>query len=255
MTTLSRSVLSRFKAAGLHFIASLFLFSLLGFVVVQLWYPQPYFSASGGWQGLQIIALVDVVLGPCLTFIIYQSTKPRKELMMDIGLIVLIQVSALAYGIHALHSQRPVALVFWENRFHTVPAQALSNQGIDIDTLRQFSQQSPAKVYAQNPLILAEKKEMLKRINEQRLPPTHQFDLYRSIESHKQAILSHSIDINEVIQANSDMSEQLTTLLDKTQTTQAENFYIVLESRYQNIILVLNSDAQQVGFLKAPYKK
>jgi len=254
MTLISSSTLTRFKAAGWHFIASLFLFSLLGFVVVQLWYPQPYFSASGGWQGLQIIALVDVVLGPCLTFIIYQSTKPRKELMMDVGLIVLIQLSALAYGIHTLHSQRPVALVFWENKFHTVPAQALSNQSIDIDTLRQFSQQSPAKIYAQNPLILAEKKEMLKRINEQRLPPTHQFDLYRPIESHKQEIISHSIDINRVIQASSDMAEQLITLLAETKTTQAENFYIVLESRYQNIILVLNANAEQIGFLKAPYK-
>lgn len=251
---MSKSIQARFKASGLHFLFSLVLFSLLVFIVIQLWYPQPYFSASGGWQGLQIIALVDIVLGPCLTFIIYQITKPRKELMMDIGLIVLIQLAALAYGIYTIHTQRPVALAFWEDKFYTIPAQALNDQAIDPDSLHTFSSQTPARIYVQKPLLTAEKKTMLKRIQDDKLSPLHQLDLYRPFNTHRHDIMRHSIDINKVIQANSDMATQLQILLEKTSTLQSSNFYLILESKYQNIILVFNAQAEQIGFLKAPYK-
>ena len=74
MPTLLRS---RLIAAGLHFLASFSIFMLLLLIVIKLWYPQPHFSASGGLQGLTIIALVDLVLGPLITLIIYNVTKPK----------------------------------------------------------------------------------------------------------------------------------------------------------------------------------
>jgi hypothetical protein len=135
-----------------------------------------------------------------------------------------------------------------------VPASAFAQQGLDIAMLDEFSKQHPALIYVQKPVSVAGLQAMMQVISEQRIPPTQQVDLYRAIDSYKQAILQHSIDIDEIISHNADMAEQLQSILSEQQAEKTDYFYVVLESKYQNIIFVLNADAEQVGFLKAPYK-
>lgn len=65
---------------------------------------------------------VDVVLGPCLTFVVFNIKKPRSELIKDIGLISLIQFSALIYGVLSVYQSRPVYLVHEVDRFVVVTA-------------------------------------------------------------------------------------------------------------------------------------
>ena len=244
----------RLIAAGFHFLASTLIFSLLLFIIITLWYPQPHFSASGGWQGLIIVALVDLVLGPCLTLIIYNTSKPKKELLTDLSLIILLQVAALSYGVHTVYTQRPAALVFWEDKFYTVPAAVFDQQKISLDKLKVFSTQQPALIYAEKPHNAAGLKAMLVMLNEQQRPPFQLLPLYRPLNDYKATIFAQGIDIDEVIQANADMAAQLQQLLAKSHTQQADNIYLVLESKYQNIILVFNTDIELLGFLKAPYK-
>jgi hypothetical protein len=249
------TVQSRITAAGIHFLASVFLFSILLLIIINIWYPQPYFSASGGWQGLKIVALVDLVLGPLITFAIFNSNKPKKVLAQDVGIIVIIQLAALFYGIHTIYSQRPVGIVFWEGKFSTISAQAMDDQGVDLNTFKQFSNQSPPIIYAEKPTSVEGLTALLKVIKEQKIPPTQQLNLYRSINNFLPKVLEHSIDINEIISHNSDMAEQLQSLLKQTKTKKPDNSYLVLESKYQNIILVFSANAEIIGYLKAPYKK
>ncbi len=248
------SLKSRFTAAGLHFLGSAILFSLLFLIIIKIWYPQPFFSASGGWQGLKIVALVDLVLGPLITLLIYNLNKPKKVMLADLGIIVIIQLAALTYGMHAIYTQRPVAMVFWENKFYTIPAQALEKQGINLSSLDQFSNHKPTMIYVEKPTSTDQLKSMLKVINEKRIPPTEQADLYRPIQPYLPNVLKNSINIDEVITQNKDMAKQLSTLLTETNTKQSENYYLVLESKYQNIVLVFTAKSKMIGFLKAPYK-
>jgi hypothetical protein len=244
---------SRFTAAGIHFLSSLLIFSILLWIIIKIWYPQPFFSASGGWQGLKIVALVDLILGPLITLVIYNTTKPKKELFQDIGIIVFIQLAALSFGINTIYSERPIALAFWEHEFYTIPASALKNQGIDLDELQKFSDQKPAIIYAEKPTTVDELKEMLKITQEQQIPPTQQFTRYRSLQSYSQQVLQHSVNISEIISVNKDMATQLKDLLKETKTQQKDNYYLGLKSKYQNIILVFNAKAEQIGYLKVPY--
>jgi len=246
---------SRFTAAGLHFLGSILLFSFLLWVIIKIWYQQPFFSASGGWQGLKIVALVDLVLGPLITLIIYNVNKPKKVMLADLSIIVILQLAALGYGISTIYTQRPVALAFWEQEFYTIPAQALEKQGINLATLGQFSDLSPAMIYVEKPTESDQLKAMLKVIVDQKIPPTEQLNLYRPINSYLPEVLKHSINIDEVIKKNTDMAGQLETLLKETNTKQSENNYLVLKSKYQNIVLVFSSKSIMIGYLKAPYKK
>src|SRR5210317_459647 len=113
-------------ASALHFTVSLIIFSVFIYILLIHWYPSPYFTASGGWQGLKIVVLVDLVLGPLLTFIVFNKKKSRLELTIDLSLIVGLQLAALVWGIVTVYQQRPLAIVFWDDRFYTVPAGALS---------------------------------------------------------------------------------------------------------------------------------
>lgn len=242
---------SRFTAAGVHFLSSLLIFSLLSWIIIKIWYPQPFFSSSGGWQGLKIVALIDLVLGPLITLIIYNTKKPKKELMIDVSIIISIQLAVLSFGIYTVYSERPIAIAFWESEFYTIPASALDNQEINTNQLKKLSDQSPAIVYAEKPRSVEGLQAMLDITQEQGIPPTQQFSLYRRLQPNKQDVFQYSINIAKIISANNDLAKQLKELLKATKTLQDKNYYLPLQSKYQDIILVFNPKAENIGYLKA----
>lgn len=127
---------SRGVAFAIHLTLSLLAFSALVLMMVLYWFPGELFFIDGGWQGLQLVAMIDLVLGPALTLLLYKPGKPR--LMMDMSMIAVLQIGALAYGFHTTHQQRTVALVFAERGFNTLSAS--DNQAAD-EQLRQLDEQ------------------------------------------------------------------------------------------------------------------
>lgn len=109
---------NRIQATAAHFVFSLIIFVILGYLVYFCWYPQPLFSIDAGWQGIRILAFVDLVLGPCLTLVIFNPKK--KELLKDVLVIALIQFSALSYGVYHVYQSRPAIIVYADNQFQTV---------------------------------------------------------------------------------------------------------------------------------------
>ncbi|XFB08520.1 hypothetical protein AAGT13_06380, partial [Azotobacter salinestris] len=74
-------------------------------------FPGGLFQAAGGREGLKIVVAVDLVLGPCLTLIVFNLRKPRSELVRDLSLIALVQVLALGAGVWQVLKVRPLAVV------------------------------------------------------------------------------------------------------------------------------------------------
>lgn len=68
-----------------------------------------YFQLAGGGHITPILIFVDVVIGPLLTLLVFKSGKP--SLKFDLGIIIAIQIAALAYGMHIIFDSRPVFLV------------------------------------------------------------------------------------------------------------------------------------------------
>lgn len=113
---------SRLKAAGLHFCLSLAVAILAAVLVFGVWYPWPYRIISGGQELFWLLTTVDVILGPLLTFAVFDLAKGRRHLQRDLAVIVVLQLAALAYGLHTVYQVRPVALVFEVDRFRVVTA-------------------------------------------------------------------------------------------------------------------------------------
>jgi hypothetical protein len=109
-------------AASVHFGFSLVVAAICAAVVFGLWYPYPYRQLTGGLALFMLIVSVDVVCGPLLTAVIFNPVKPRKELVRDLTLVALIQLTALAYGVYTLAQARPVYMVFEVDRFNIISA-------------------------------------------------------------------------------------------------------------------------------------
>ena len=114
------------SAAGIHLLFSVAVAFLAATLVFGLWYPYPYRELSGGRELFLLVVAVDVVCGPLLTLVLFNPSKLRSELWRDLGLVALIQLGALGYGLGTVWEARPLFLVQEIDRFKVVAAPELS---------------------------------------------------------------------------------------------------------------------------------
>ena len=120
--TLPPFLRSRVLAGGIHLASSLVVAGLAWLLVFKLWYPTPFATVAGGTQLFLLVVGVDVICGPTLTAIVAGPRKPRKELARDLSVIVLLQLSALAYGLYTMAQARPIGVVYEYDLFRVVTA-------------------------------------------------------------------------------------------------------------------------------------
>ena len=118
--------ISRWKAAGLHLLISVFVAILAGSLIYFVWYPPPYFKVAGGNNLMLLIMGVDVVVGPLLTLTIFKAGK--KGLRFDLTVIALLQITAFCYGLRVIALARPVFVVAAVDRFVLLPPMTLTTK-------------------------------------------------------------------------------------------------------------------------------
>lgn len=112
-TTQQRSpLMDRLVAAGVHLLFSALIVASLVAMVLWVWFPGPLSRVEGVTIPLKILVLVDVILGPLLTFVVFKRGKP--SLKKDLAIIITIQLAAFAYGAWVLHQAR-TAVLAWDS--------------------------------------------------------------------------------------------------------------------------------------------
>jgi hypothetical protein len=125
-----RQAMIRLRAAFVHFLISAIVAGA-GTLPFVLWlYPQPFLESAGGINLILLICFVDLVMGPCLTFVIFN--KAKKSLKTDLLIVGGLQLLALFYGLYALSISRPVFLTYVVDRFEVV-----TFADIDADELKK----------------------------------------------------------------------------------------------------------------------
>ncbi|SFV01808.1 hypothetical protein SAMN05216350_11371 [Polaromonas sp. YR568] len=112
----------RLLAAGVHLGISIAIAALAAWLVFAVWYPYPYREISGGRELFLIVVTVDVILGPLLTLAVFDIKKSLETLRLDLAVIGLFQLVALAYGLWTVVVVRPVHLAFEMDRFRVIHA-------------------------------------------------------------------------------------------------------------------------------------
>jgi hypothetical protein len=141
--------MTRIQAFITHLAISLAIFAVLAALVVFVWYPDFLFSTDGGWQGIRLIGLVDLVLGPLLTLVVYQADKP--SLKMDLAVIATIQLVCLTAGTYVVYAQRPLTLVYVDGQFYSMSAGDYADAGVPIPDLSHLPGRRPKRVAVELP--------------------------------------------------------------------------------------------------------
>ena len=132
--------MTRWKASALHLSLSILTLGTIAGLLVWHWYPPGLFHMAKADKLLGLVAVVDVLIGPFLTLVVYKTGK--KTLKFDLTVIALIQIAALGYGLRALWESRPVYLVASTQYFDLVFANEIDP--VDLRAAQPEYQRLPA---------------------------------------------------------------------------------------------------------------
>ena len=189
------------KAAAIHLCLSLLIVGALALVIFKVWYPMPLASATGVAVIFFMVFVVDLIVGPLLTLIVYKKNK--KSLLFDLTVIVIIQIAALSYGIYSLSQARPVWLTFYNNRFELVRLNDIEDSYLEnaAEEYTHASFTGPNWVAAK-PIGTFQRIEDLKFGNKLGAKIVHQPTLYYPIEQAYPNIKAKAYELSKLEAAN-----------------------------------------------------
>ncbi|HKK05870.1 MAG TPA: hypothetical protein VKA50_08490 [Gammaproteobacteria bacterium] len=230
----------RLKAFSIHLSISLTIFAVLLYLILVHWYPQPFFAADGGWQGIRIVFGVDVVLGPLLTFIVYRKGKPG--LKFDLTMIALVQLTALTWGVHITYSERPVLITYSQFGFYTVTADQLEKTGLTIGDLKRFEQGSVLPMAYVDVPTDPDKREALFVSSLRSGHPVYLMSkLYRPLDAqNREKIRAEPIDVRANVKSDRRAWRELQRFLAKRDAPLDRYIYLPLSCRYRNLVAIVD---------------
>jgi hypothetical protein len=166
-------MINKIKAFLIHLSISVVIFITVLLLCLFAWYPGFYFGASDTKLPIYTMILVDVGLGPLLTFVVYKQGKPG--LLLDLSLIALFQMAALAGGIWVLYSERPLLSVYHQGYFYCLNTAFATGANVDISKFPRTNNIVPT-VFLPEPATPEEKQRwegILEKMPRDKLPPAH----------------------------------------------------------------------------------
>lgn len=225
---------NKLKAFAIHLGISFVIALLSVALVFFVWYPAPLHKALGVTGIFLLLLVIDVILGPVLTFVVYK--KGKRTLVMDLAVIALLQVAALSYGLWTVAEGRPAWLVFGGNHFELV-------RKIDIDPhelTREPSWWGPEWVSVREPLTLnrslfssntAGSNQSLYR------QPAN----YRALELESNRIRQRALPLSLLERSNP--AEQVEAVLSQWPTADG---WFVLQGKEQSMVVLVNRETAKV---------
>lgn len=101
-----------------HLFVSILIALLVVGIVFFIWYPSPLAIAVGVGQIFLMMLVIDVIVGPILSFLVYKENKP--SLKFDLIVVFSVQLLALVYGLYSIGQGKPAWLVYNVDRFELV---------------------------------------------------------------------------------------------------------------------------------------
>ncbi|MDH3388794.1 MAG: hypothetical protein OEN02_12910 [Gammaproteobacteria bacterium] len=242
-------LITKLKATAIHLCMSLAVFVYLVYQIYYNWYPQPYFEVDGGWQGIRLVAAVDLVLGPLITFLIFDLRKSRREILFDLLTIVVIQFGALAYGVYATYTQRPVAIVMIDEFVLSAIPQQYGGRLKSLEDLRQYSDEHPPIIFAEMPTT----EEGIAEINriklEEQVLEHAQLNLYRPKAKLKQALRERQVLFGDRLDYY-DERDSYRTWLQQNKKSEDEVLIAPFGGRYGRIWLVFDLEGNYLSYFR-----
>jgi hypothetical protein len=236
--------MTRWKASSIHLALSAIIASAVLALMLLVWYPYPLFAAVGGQQVLMILLGVDVVLGPLITLLIFNTRKSRRELTLDLSVIAALQTAALIYGMSIVFQARPVYVVFSGNSFDLVTAHMLSDADIakaKYPEYRSLPLTGPVYVYSEMPADINERNEVvLGSFLGKDLPEYPQY--YRPFDDHLPAAAMAAKPLSQLKESNPDRAAEIDEMLRDSGHLEADVGYLPLRAKHKHLAVVIEKN-------------
>jgi len=243
-------LITKLKATAVHLGMSVGVFIYLAYQIYYNWYPEPYFSIDGGWQGMRLVAAVDLVLGPFLTFLIFDLRKPRREILFDLLIIIAIQIGALAFGVYTTYNQRPVAIVVIDQFVVSSTMEHYAGSLSSSSELERFSDARPPIIYSDFPLDRKGIDEVQRIKLEDKVLEHAQVNLYREPAELKLALEKRQMIYFDRLDS-SKSREALERWLEQNQKTIERILIARFMGRYGSAWLVFDDEAKYLGYFRS----
>lgn len=224
-----------------HIVISILIALIVVCVVFLLWYPAPLAKATGVTQIFLMLIAVDVIVGPMLTLLVYKEGK--KTLKMDLIVIVLIQITALLYGVYNIEQGRPLWLVQNGNRFELVRNNEIMDENIKLAKAeyRQVSWLKPQFVAVKSGSSIEEKNRNLFEEVESGISAALRPERYTTLDQEKQNLVVHSRDLEELKKFNDSLKMQ--TILKKYPNA---NAWLPLQATTIDMTVLINKNTGEI---------
>lgn len=239
--------LNRYQAFSGHFIGSMAVALCSAALVFLVWYPGPLAQASGVIHIFLILLAVDVVVGPCITLIVFNPAK--KELKRDLLMVLLLQIAALLYGLNAVFVARPAYAVFSVDRFDLVFANDLTEAKLQKVTDPQFKTSpvfGPKTISARRPETSKERIDIAMGAvaggdDVAQLP-----QFYAPYAEARGAVIKRLQPIEKLREFNKDKTAEIDTLLQKYAARQGSVGYVPMRGKVQDLTVIVARDSADV---------
>lgn len=240
---------ARVRAFAVHLIVSIFIALCSMLLVFNMWYPAPLHIAVGVTHVFLLVLMVDVVIGPLLTLLVYKVGK--KTLVFDLTVIALLQASALCYGLYAVAEGRPAWLVFSADRFDLVRVLDIDDRKRDVDgaiadEYRAASWLGPQWVAAVNPADDELRNELVFESVFAGLDLPQRPDLYVPLSTQASEIKARLFELDELSRFNDrEQVERVLALWPQADAwlpmmANVEPMVVLLESETAEVIAVVD---------------
>ncbi len=237
-------LLQKVKASSLHFLGSILVLTVLLLIIFSVWYPEPFREISGLKKILIILITVDLILGPVLTFIFYQKNKP--QLKFDLTVIIIVQLSALFYGIYTLYLGHPAFIAFSVDRFVLVPAKSVNSKEAKYEEIKISKLWRPKLVYAKLPEDISKRNQLLFSVVFHKKPDLElRPEYYEPIEQHLGDMLERAWDPAKIFD-NDTKQEKLRAFLKKQQGKTQDFAFFPLVGKEKDIVVAIRRDNGEI---------
>lgn len=206
-------------------------------LVTIFWYPAPWMEVIGAKNVLRILITVDLIVGPCLTLMLYKPGKPG--LIFDMCMIALVQIAALVYGVHTVFQERPYYVIFVKDRFEVLAYRDINAQDIKAAELQSKQWRQPIMAVAQMPTDEAERNRLIEETVFQGKPDIHARPEYWSPYTENIAeVMAGSRPIDDLLQQRPELKNMLSAAANIADISK-EYVFVPVMGRKQVFSLVL----------------
>jgi len=234
---------NKFIASGLHLLLSLFLVSIIIGLVIFFWYPLDLIGITNFKDIVLLIISIDLVLGPLLTFVVFNNNK--KSLKFDLVVIGAIQIGALAYGIYFLYLDHPVYVTYAKGSFNLVNAKYAKPENAKFKEYQVTKLSTANLAYSEIPTDVIEKNRLLDESMSGGPDLEERVDLYKPYQENLDSIIIDSLDIEDLL---SDEKTKYKTgkFLQKHADKLKDYAFLPLEGSVKDAVIVIDKKSDSI---------